>query len=620
MFDCGRSIRMFTLVWLMAVISSLTVCTAVVSEAAEFQKIKVAVLDFQQNGSFSNQDVGKIVAEWFTTSLVETGRFEVIERRLLQQILQEQKMGASGLMDPASASRLGKVLGVKTIVTGTVQSYDRTYELNVRLINVETGAIITADRVRAGSTSSLPDLVNQVSARIIRHFPLEGYVVQRSGNTALVDLGRLAGVKPGLQFNVYVEGAPVRHPKTGEVLFVDRVHKGLLSIREVRDKTAVADILQEDCVDCISSGQLISSIQELAEPVPQTRLGVMSREDEKHRAEAEQKEQERFEKEAAEREKDRKKAEERAREQEKSLVTPKPQNLGGLAVVSAFAGRTEFKSIASSPSGALVASGDDRGGVFVWDVAKKSGAYSLDGYPKGDVTAVQFSSDGRMLVTAGGDKKLIVWDLARQKQIAVLELKDKVTDLEFSNNGRFVAIGTRSKEAFVWDFRSGKLKSFKHVDDTLAVALSHDGRFLATAGKGKRIALWDAGSGKQLRLLSGHDNDVRGLAYLPGGRQLLSIGDDKLVFLWDLANGTVAKILRGHDDNVVFMAVAADGKRAVTAERRRSGGLIIFWDLVSGKELKRVKAERRIDLLTMALDGKSLIVASEKELTVYRLE
>jgi len=184
--------------------------------ATDYHKTKVAVLDFQQQGSFSNQDVGKIVAEWFTTSLVEAGRFEVIERRLMQQILQEQKMGSSGLLDPNSASRIGKLLGVKTVVTGTVQSYERTYELNVRLINVETGAIITADRVRAGSTTSLNDLVAKISARIIRHFPLEGYVVKRDGDAIMVDLGRQAGVRPGFAFTVYLEGAPVRHPKTGE--------------------------------------------------------------------------------------------------------------------------------------------------------------------------------------------------------------------------------------------------------------------------------------------------------------------------------------------------------------------------------------------------------------------
>src|SRR5690242_3960142 len=60
--------------------------------STDFRKIKVAVLDFQQNGTFDSHDFGKIVAEWFTTALVDSGRFEIIERRLLQQILEEQKI------------------------------------------------------------------------------------------------------------------------------------------------------------------------------------------------------------------------------------------------------------------------------------------------------------------------------------------------------------------------------------------------------------------------------------------------------------------------------------------------------------------------------------------------
>ncbi|HEY6837251.1 MAG TPA: FlgO family outer membrane protein, partial [Geobacteraceae bacterium] len=107
---------------------------------ADFKKIKIAVLDFQQNGRFDTPDVGKMVAEWFTTSLVETGRFDIIERRLLQQLIEEQKIGTSGIIDPRSASQIGKVLGVKTVVTGTVQSFEGRLEVNARLISVETGS------------------------------------------------------------------------------------------------------------------------------------------------------------------------------------------------------------------------------------------------------------------------------------------------------------------------------------------------------------------------------------------------------------------------------------------------------------------------------------------------
>ena len=93
---------------------------------AEFKRTKIAVLDFQiQGGKNDNPDMGKIVAEWFITALVQEGRFDVIERRLLEKVIEEQKIGVSGLVDESSASKLGKVLGAKIVITGTVLEFQR---------------------------------------------------------------------------------------------------------------------------------------------------------------------------------------------------------------------------------------------------------------------------------------------------------------------------------------------------------------------------------------------------------------------------------------------------------------------------------------------------------------
>jgi len=72
---------------------------------AQFKKTKIAVLDFQMQGEqTSSKDMGKIVSEWLITGLVETGRFDVIERRLLEKLLEEQKLGVTGAIDPNSAA------------------------------------------------------------------------------------------------------------------------------------------------------------------------------------------------------------------------------------------------------------------------------------------------------------------------------------------------------------------------------------------------------------------------------------------------------------------------------------------------------------------------------------
>ena len=235
---------------------------------AEFKKTKIAVLDFQlQGGKHDSADMGKIVAEWLITALVKEGRFDVIERRLLEKVLQEQKIGVSGLVDESSASKLGRVLGAKIVITGSLMEYQGVVEANARIIEVETSSIIAAENVKSTSAVKLEDLVVQMAEKIIRDFPLEGYIVQREGNRVLIDLGNRTGVKPGMQFIVYQEGRVIKHPKTGEVLDIERIETGTIQVKDVKNKTADGVILHESAPDAISNGQMVKSTVELV-PLP----------------------------------------------------------------------------------------------------------------------------------------------------------------------------------------------------------------------------------------------------------------------------------------------------------------------------------------------------------------
>jgi len=236
--------------------------------AAEFKKTKIAVLDFQlQGGKHDSADMGKIVAEWLITALVKEGRFDVIERRLLEKVLQEQKIGVSGLVDESSASKLGRVLGAKIVITGSVMEFQGVVEANARIIEVETSSIIAAENVKSTSAVKLEDLVVQMAEKIIRDFPLEGYIVQREGNKVLIDLGNRSGVKPGMQFMVYQEGRLIKHPKTGEVLDVERIETGTIQVKDVKNKTSDGIILHENTPNAIGNGQMVKSTVELV-PLP----------------------------------------------------------------------------------------------------------------------------------------------------------------------------------------------------------------------------------------------------------------------------------------------------------------------------------------------------------------
>ena len=233
--------------------------------SADFSKTKIAVLDFQLQGeNFDSKDMGTIVAEWFITAMVREGRFDVVERRMLEKILGEQKLAMTGIVDANSATQIGKLLGVKVIITGSVMKLKEITEINARIIDVESASIIAAENIKSTSTAKLQDLVIEMSEKIIKNFPLEGYVVNRIGDSITLDLGVRTGVKSGMRFIVYKEGQIIKHPKTGEVLDVELIETGKITISTVDQKISTAKIDEETSPGAVNYSQLVKSLIDMS--------------------------------------------------------------------------------------------------------------------------------------------------------------------------------------------------------------------------------------------------------------------------------------------------------------------------------------------------------------------
>ena len=222
-------------------------------------KTRVAVIDFEQKAyqEFQGKQIGEIVAEWLITSLVNTGRFEVVERAQLQKIMKEQQLGMTGMINQETVAKVGELLGVKVIITGSVIQIGNTYEVNARLISVEDGSILNAERIRGVGLDSVEQMMDSLADSIKKDFPLEGYVVMVSGKRAMIDLGRTNGVEPGMKFIAMRKGVPVRHPITGKMLPGEDIKSGEVVVQNVERESSWAEIVQQEPGVTISAGNLV---------------------------------------------------------------------------------------------------------------------------------------------------------------------------------------------------------------------------------------------------------------------------------------------------------------------------------------------------------------------------
>ena len=89
------------------------------SQIKSVQTMRMAVLSFPYIDGFDSTG-SKIVQERLITTLSQNKKFSVLERALLHKVLEQAKLEMSGLFDETTTIKLGKMLGVEAVLTGTL--------------------------------------------------------------------------------------------------------------------------------------------------------------------------------------------------------------------------------------------------------------------------------------------------------------------------------------------------------------------------------------------------------------------------------------------------------------------------------------------------------------------
>jgi hypothetical protein len=135
-----------------------TVAARLVSQLELAHQKSGTVLDFtdlQGQGT----ELGRFLAQELSDQLVsEAKSFSLVDRVNLQYLLKENKLSMEGLIDPDTSRKLGNMIGIDTIIIGTVTPIGQSIRLSVRAIAVETGKIIASQSTSLPAGGGLGDL------------------------------------------------------------------------------------------------------------------------------------------------------------------------------------------------------------------------------------------------------------------------------------------------------------------------------------------------------------------------------------------------------------------------------------------------------------------------------
>ncbi len=236
------------------------------------------------------------------------------------------------------------------------------------------------------------------------------------------------------------------------------------------------------------------------------------------------------------------------------------------------------------------------------------------------IVSVDFSQDGKYMVTGSLDNTVKLWDISLGKEIRTYYgLPDMVSTLtcDFKNN--LLVASDLSDMVKIWNLATGQEIATFSESLVLQLALSHDNRFLLTGNEVNEMKIWDLEKKEKIKDFNDHTDHFSvlfgdqnsALFFDQNDQPFLAESSNTKVSVWNLAQKKVYRSFTGHKDDVFIIAVSADGKLLASEDGDHT---IRVWNIETEQLVSEFNSHpHNVSTLCFSSDNNQLVASTNND-------
>lgn len=255
-----------------------------------------------------------------------------------------------------------------------------------------------------------------------------------------------------------------------------------------------------------------------------------------------------------------------------------------LTIESATAGEVTCLCPVEYDGGPALAAGSESGEIVIVDPVRQAPIALLQGHV-GLVSAICNvpSDERRILVSAGHDKTLRLWDLSDGTHRIVCTGTDWLTCLEplRLNQRTVLAAGDVTGRIQLWDLETGMVETTyldhsQRVTSICAIRFTNGAELIASASHDHTIHIWDPRTGERIQTLEDGELHYTGLCYVQADDQdLVCASSGNTILIWNLASDHSARRFGVHAGKIRHLGLLKRGSQKLLLTAGEDGQVIL---------------------------------------------